>query len=378
MTAEECVPFLSVRERWLSFRNSLISNRRFQRFAFDFPLTRPIARRNARALFDLVAGFVYSQILAACIELDLFVVLEDSPLSTAAVASRLQLSGEAAGRLLKAAAALDLVQSLPDGRYGLGRLGAALRGNPSLPALIKHHAMLYADLADPVALLRGQIQSPQLKAFWAYAGNNDAATAAPEQVNAYSALMADSQSLIAADVLDAYPLGRHSMLLDIGGGEGVFLQAAAVRYPKLRVILFDLPAVAERAAQRFAEAGLAARASVVGGDFFREALPIGADVVSLIRLLHDHDDSFALAILRKAYDSLPAGGTLLIAEPLAGTPGAVAVGDAYFGFYFAAMGTGRPRSFEEIRHLLAQAGFSNPRLVQTRLPMVVSLITASA
>ncbi len=44
----------------------------FQRFAGTFVLTRPIARRRAGALFDLCAGFVYSQILLACVRLAAF------------------------------------------------------------------------------------------------------------------------------------------------------------------------------------------------------------------------------------------------------------------------------------------------------------------
>jgi len=372
------VPALSLRDRWISFRNRLIANPRFQRFAAGFPLTRPIARQNARALFDLMAGFVYSQILAACIELDLFSVLADAPLPSSAVALRLGLSPEATTRLLKAAAALGLAESLPDGRYGIGRLGAALQGNPSLVSLIRHHAMLYADLADPVALLRGELDSPKLKAFWAYAKNTDAAAASSEQVRAYSELMADSQALIAADVLDAYPLNRHTRLLDIGGGEGVFLLQAAARHPKLRLVLFDLPAVAERASTRFVDAGLGHRASALGGDFFKDPLPRGADVASLVRLLHDHDDAFALSILRSAHAALPKGGTLLVAEPMSGTPGAEPVGDAYFGFYLAAMGAGRPRSLGEIKDLLGEAGFEKSRLAQTRNPMIVRLVIATA
>ena len=63
------------RERWLAFRNRTIANPAFQRWAAAFPLTRGIARRNTRALFDLCAGFVYSQTLFACIRLDLFAIL---------------------------------------------------------------------------------------------------------------------------------------------------------------------------------------------------------------------------------------------------------------------------------------------------------------
>ncbi len=71
---------------WLTFRNKLIANPRFQRWAADFPLTRPIARRNVRDLFDLVAGFVYSQILSACVTLGLFETLAEGPATIAGLA----------------------------------------------------------------------------------------------------------------------------------------------------------------------------------------------------------------------------------------------------------------------------------------------------
>ena len=365
-------------DRWLSWRNRLLSSPRFQRWAADFPLTRPVARRNARALFDLVAGFVYSQILVACVRLDLFDILAAAPLAPATLARRIGLAEPAAVTLLKAASSLKLVQALPDGRYGLGPLGAALRGNPSLGAMIAHHAMLYADLTEPVSLLRGQTADPQLAAFWAYAGHKAPAATTPAQVRGYSALMAQSQELIAGEVLDAYSLRRHRRLLDIGGGEGVFLSAAGIRYPDLGLMLFDLPSVVERAPARFEGAGVASRATIFAGDFFRDRLPTGADIVSLVRVLHDHDDEFALAILRKAYAALPKDGILLVAEPMSGTSGAEPAGDAYFGIYLAAMGSGRPRTAAEISLLLRRAGFHRTRLAPTRTPMVVRVMVANS
>jgi demethylspheroidene O-methyltransferase len=131
----------SWRAQWLEARNRIIASARFQRWAAGFPLTRPIARRRARDLFDLVAGFVYSQILAACVELGVFDLLAAGPLGVAEMARRLDLTDEAAERLLKAAAALELAERLADGRYALGQLGAALRGNPAVIAMVRHHAM---------------------------------------------------------------------------------------------------------------------------------------------------------------------------------------------------------------------------------------------
>jgi demethylspheroidene O-methyltransferase len=89
-------------------------------------------------------------------------------------------------------------------------------------------------------------------------------------------------------------------------------------------MLFDLPAVAARAEARFAAAGLGARA--VGGDFARDALPTGADIATLVRVIHDHDDVTVRRILAAARAALPAGGTLLLAEPMAATRGAEATG----------------------------------------------------
>ena len=371
-------PSSSWREKWLSLRNSLIASPRFQHWAARFVLTRPIARRRARALFDLVAGFVYSQTLAACVRLKLFDLLAAGPQTAAELSRAMDLSPHSAETLLKAAAALDLAQALPDGRYALGQLGAALRGNPSLVAMIEHHALLYDDLADPVSLLRGDLKSPKLKDFWAYAKNSDASGILPDRVRPYSDLMAQSQAMVAREILDASSLGRYRRLLDIGGGEGAFLVAAGARYPQLELMLFDLPAVAERAGEFFRGAGLNLRATAFGGDFFRDPLPTGADVISLVRVLHDHDDDFARALLRHIHAALPKGGALLLAEPMAGTRGAEPAGDTYFGFYLAAMGSGRPRTAEEIAALLRGAGFREVRNCPTATPLIVQVLLATA
>jgi demethylspheroidene O-methyltransferase len=279
-------------------------------------------------------------------------------------------------RLLESAAALGLLQRQGDDGFGLGPLGAALLGNPGVTAMIEHHALLYADLRDPVALLRGQHQATALGRLWPYATSRCARDLPPEEVAAYSTLMAESQPMVAANVLSAYRLDRHRCLLDLGGGDGTFLVQAAAAAPNLKLMLFDLPAVAKRAQARFGEAGLTCRAEAFGGDFRTDSLPAGADIVSLIRVIHDHDDEVALAILGAAWQALPAGGTLLLAEPMAGTPAAGGV-EAYFAFYLLAMGSGRPRRAEELTALLHTAGFTGVRILPSRQPMLVRVLTAS-
>lgn len=362
---------------WRAWRDRLLGDPRFHRFAAAFPLTRPIARRRARALFDLMAGFTYSQVLLACVRLKLFELLAAGPLSLDALCRHLDLAETQAQKLLAAARALDLVELRGEG-WGLGPLGAVLVGNAPLLTMIEHHASVYRDLADPVALLRGQRPETELGRYWAYADNADAGALDAQRVADYSALMAASQPLVATQVLDAYPIGQHRCLLDVGGGEGVFLSEAARRAPQLKMMLLDLPAVAQRARTRFAAEGLAGRAEAFGGDFLNQPLPRGADAASLVRVLFDHHDDNAMRILRGVRAALPEGGTLLVAEPMAGTRGAEAMGDAYFGFYLLAMGSGRSRSAERLTEMLAAAGFTGIRRVPTRIPLQTGLLVARA
>jgi demethylspheroidene O-methyltransferase len=370
---------LSWLDRALAWRDRLIGSDAFRRWAGRFPLTRPVTRKRARALFDLCAGFVYSQVLSACVRLDLFTLLARGPQSTAALARQLQLSEDAALRLLRAAASLDLVAQRSGGRWGLGQLGAAMVGNEGLVAMVEHHTLLYADLADPVRLLREGSAGTRLSAFWPYATSADPAAVDAATAAAYSRVMAASQALLAGEILDAFPLlGRVERLLDVGGGEGAFAEAAARRHPGLRIDLFDLPAVADRARQRFASAGLGERARAVGGDFRHDPLPQGAEVVSLIRVMFDHDDDTAVSILTNVRRHLAPGATLLVAEPMAGTPGAEAIGDAYFGFYLLAMGRGRSRTRAELQALLHAAGFGRARPVAMPVPLHTGLLACRA
>ena len=240
--------------------------------------------------------------------------------------------------------------------------------------MVHHHEILYADLADPVALLRGRRDEVRLPKFWVYP---EGQTDIPGQdAAAYSHLMSESQSLVHQTVLRALDLRDTRMLLDVGGGEGLFAIAAARRNPRLRCTVFDLPAVATLARARIAREGLEDRIAVCEGDFRRDRLPVGADCISFVRVLHDHDDHVVAHLLKLAREALTGGGRLVIAEPLSGEHSSPRVGDTYFGFYLLAMGQGRPRTAETYEALLRCAGFAEPQRRSTALPLASGLVTA--
>ncbi|MEM9840493.1 MAG: methyltransferase [Pseudomonadota bacterium] len=340
------------------------------------PLFRGIASKRATALFDLCAGFVYSQVLAACTELGLFERLSQGAVASTVLAKELSLSPEAMDRLARAAAALDLLELRSDGRIGLGGQGAALLGNPSVFEMVKHHRLLYADLMDPVALLRAEKGETHLAEFWVYGAKKEGPSSQDGEPEAYSALMEATQAFIAEEALAAHDFKRHKHIVDIGGGTGAFLSAVADAAPKTELTLFDLPEVAAIAKRRFAEQDFAGRASVVGGSFKTDPLPEGADLMTLVRVLHDHDEDVVTSLLAKVRKALAPGGTLLIIEPMAGTRGAEAMGDAYFGMYLWALGTGEPRTEAALRRMLKNAGFRRIRPLKTKRPLLTRILLA--
>ncbi len=329
-----------------------------------------------RALFDLCSGFVYSQVLLACTRLKLFQLLEESPRSVRELAECVDIPSEAMQRLIEAAEALNLVEQRGANRYGLGSLGAALLGNPGLALMIEHHDAFYADLKDPLALLRGEMQCNELEKYWPYARRSKPDCLQSDDISAYSELMAESQKMISSQVLDAYSLDKHERLLDVGGGAGVFAAAAVSAHPKLSASVFDLPAVCALASQRFHQMNLAHRLHTHGGDFLSDEIPVGYDVVSLVRVLHDHDDAAVIDLLRSIRQSIKPEGVLLIAEPMLETQGGKPVTAAYFNFYLLAMGQGKPRSRQAIEAMLKQAGFNAVKEHPSSAPMLVRVITA--
>ncbi|RVT40231.1 methyltransferase [Sphingobium algorifonticola] len=361
-------------ERWTGWRNRILSDPGFQHWAARLWMTRPVARMRARRIFDLVAGFAYSQVLDACIRSRLLDRLAEGPMTSRAVAAATDLPEAGAERLLRAAAALRLTERLDDGRWTLGSDGAALRGNGGIADMVAHHHLLYADLADPLALLRRGGGGGALARYWHYA--EDVGQGDGDQVAPYSALMAASQPLIAKQVIDAYRFSRHRRMLDVGGGQGAFLCAVAAAAPALELALFDLPAVGVRARQACDSAGCGDRVTIHGGSFLADPLPQGYDLITLVRVLHDHDDDPAMFLLRSIHAALPPAGRLLLAEPMARTRGAEPAGDAYFGLYLLAMGSGRPRSFEEIAGMAKAVGFRRIRRIRTAMPLTTSILLA--
>ncbi|MDU9006663.1 methyltransferase [Sedimentitalea todarodis] len=353
----------------------LVARPGFQKWASRLPIGRAVSERDGAEIFDILQGFVKSQVLLALVEMDILQRLLDQPASAEQLSLSSGVPHDRMEGLLKAGVAMRLLKSRRDGRYILARRGAAILGVPGLPQMISHNRAFYADMGDPVSLLRG-VSETHLARFWPYVlGKSDEI---PHDVaERYSSLMAESQSLVAQDTLRMVNFGGINTLLDIGGGSGAFLKAVLRKYPKMNAMLFDLPEVIPAARANFGQSGLESRVSLRPGSFREQPLPDGADAISLIRVLYDHDDKTVSDLLSKAFAALPVGGRLIVSEPMSGGSRPEPAGDIYFSFYTMAMGTGRVRSARQIADMCEAAGFADIKLPRAPRPYVSSAVTCS-
>ena len=374
-------------DRWRQWLQRLYGSERLYRWSLSNPLTRRVTRQRTRQLFDLMAGFVHSQVLLACVRLNLFEMLRDTPASLASLSQRTGVPAPELQRLLLSAVSLGLLEHRSEGRLGLGPLGVPLTTHPGIAHMVEHNQLLYQDLSDPLAFLRQghqaatarHTQPGDMARYWPYAHGGLAAVQAPgmdEQVARYSALMADSQGFVVHEILSSYFFDEHRCVLDVGAGQGRFVSALALHAPHLQLQMFDLPPVLAQAHGRLTQAGLRERVQLHPGSFIDDPLPTGADLITLVRVAHDHPDAVVRLILQKAFAALPPGGVLLIAEPMAQAADAKAdhQADAYYHFYLMAMGAGRLRSAHEFGALLREAGFVAVEQVPNAMPIHGQLV----
>ena len=368
------MPATADRSPGRSLTARIASSPAFQRWASGVPVLRRFVRAEGEAIFDVVAGFLHSQVLHALVELDVLGLLAKGPRPVPELARLTGVPERRMEILVRAGVALGLLKFHRKTNLALTNRGAALLGVPGLLPMIAHHSVLYRDMADPSAFFRCETE-PELAGFWPYVFG-PGATIDPDAARRYSDLMADSQGLVAEETLRAVSLKGVRRLLDVGGGSGAFLAAAAKKWPHLDGTLFDLPQVAPAAEARFATDLLSRRITTVAGNFRSEPLPPGADAISLVRVLYDHSDETIAALLSKVHAALPKGGRVIVSEPMTGGTRPNRPGDAYFALYCLAMGTGKARSPHEICLRLGEAGFSEVRHVPTYRSFVTSVVTA--
>lgn len=160
-------------------------------------------------------------------------------------------------------------------------------------------------------------------------------------------------------------LADAKVLLDVGGGTGIYSVACLKRYPKLRAVVWDRPQVL-KVAKEFAEAaGVADRLRLEPGDMFADPVPAGCDAVLLSNILHDWDVPECRTLVSRLAAAMPAGGRLLIHDAFLNDALDGPLPIALYSANLFCVTEGRCYSAAECRAWCAEAGLTPGELVPT-------------
>ncbi len=151
--------------------------------------------------------------------------------------------------------------------------------------------------------------------------------------------------------------GRRQML-DLGGGSGCYCIVSAERHPELRAIVLDLPPVVEVAREFIAAHGLADRVRAQAGDFTRDPLPAGSDVILMASNLPQYGREIVQEVIVRAFAALAPGGEMHLIGEMLNVERTGPRDPALWGLAEALWGsTGVAHSVAECRTYFERAGF---------------------
>ena len=277
------------------------------------------------------------------------------------LATQLDAAVDGVARLLRAAAALDLVRLDESEHYALTALGGTLRSG-KLGSLRDYamtiagptHWQSWAQLESAVRSGETVVQAAVGTDLWTHLERH------PEEGARFSRAMGDLSQLVALDLSAQYDFSAVTRIVDIGGAQGVLLAAALMRAPATTTgVLYDRESVIAAARATPALQSLGDRVQWQAGDFFA-SVPAAADLYLLKQILHDYADAECLRILGNIRQVMAPQARLLIVEmPLDLQAQAVTLVDLNM---LVLLG-GRERSTAQYEALLQAAGF---QLQQTR------------
>ena len=311
----------------------------------------------------LASGYWHTQAIYVAAKLGVADLLKDGPKTADELAPATGTHPRALYRLLRALASLGVFAEDDRSRFALTPMAECLRSDA--PGSVRSLAILRGEWQyEAWGRLLHSVRTGEC-AFESLYGAPlfDYLAAHPEKGKLFDEAMTGVHGRETAAMLDTYDFGGIGTLADVGGGNGEVIASVLKRYPAMRGILFDRPAVVERSKANLQAAGVADRCAVAAGDFFT-SVPSGADAYLLRHIIHDWDDDKSAAILRNCRAAMGTGGRLLVVEGIV-PPGNEPSVSKFFDLAMMVLPGGMERTADEYRHLFASAGFALKRIVPT-------------
>jgi hypothetical protein len=245
-------------------------------------------------------------------------LLQDSVLSVRSFAAQANLDEDAAGLLLGMLRANAVIEECPGGIRLSMKFRNACRYRELMEAKLEFAAWVAPDflqrfttlLADPT----GFFEQANIFKLFSYDRCLEVTTenlAATRRWMRFTTALTHCEAGVCRHMHD-FSSSRH--LLDVGGNSGEFALQLCKWLPDLKAAVLDLPVVCEIGATHVATEPEASRIEFHKTSGANQVFPSGFDTVCFKSMLHDWPDEQMVGFLRRAYDALDVGGTLLIFE----------------------------------------------------------------
>ena len=316
------------------------------------------------AFFRLVTSYQITQAIYVAAKLGIADQLSDGPKTLDELAHATSANAATLRLLLHALSTIDIFAETADGRFSLTPLASYLcsdtpysqRGWALSQAQVGYRA--WAELLHTVTSGQPAFEQVFGASYYDYMAQHPEAAA--EWDHSMDQTARDWLGALAA----SYDFAPMRTIVDVGGGHGAALANILKDIPTMRGILFDLPHVVAGAGSLLAEAGVAERCEVIGGDMFAE-VPSGGDAYLIARVLFNWDDQHALALLQSCRRAMAPRAKLLVIDIVdadADKPKVAAFGDLNLLLLFG----GRQRTVSEFHALFDSAGFAITRILPTQ------------
>ena len=264
---------------------------------------------------QIAFGFMASKVLFSAIDFELFTELAKGPLAAEELRNRLKLHSRSIRDFLDALVALgmlerrgDVYSNTEETAFYLDRAKPTYIGNFFQLWNVRGYPF-WGSLSD--GLRTGDPQN-EIK------GGEDLFTALyanPDRLRLFLRSMTGHSLPSAMAIAQKFPWSKYRTFADIGTAEGCLPVQVALANPHLIGEGFDLPMVRPFFEEYIASFGIQDRVRFRPGNFFKDSLP-SADVLVMGMILHDWNLDEKRTLLKKAYDALPEGGSLIVYEHL--------------------------------------------------------------
>jgi acetylserotonin N-methyltransferase len=327
-----------------------------------------------RRLWDLWLSGVHQPAIVAAEQAGIFSALAGAPATATELTERLGFDERATRILLRLLAALRLLL-LRNGRYYLA--------DEARTYLVKESPWYWAPMASVAVsewhrdrLLEklrqrnsdqaaGPEGTPLVSSEGRAADDWAAGQVSLQRARAVAARMHAHSQAAAVGVARHYDFSGVTRLLDVGGGSGCFMVAAAQSHPHLRCTVLELPAMCEVARGYIEAGGVADRVDTCAVDMFRQPWPLGYDALFFSNVWHDWNVRTGEWLAARAYEALPSGGRILLHEMLLDDDGAGTVTAASFSMMMLLMTQGQQFTAGELKNILEGAGFAKVDVLAT-------------